>query len=75
MSYLLSTKVANFNKKGGYAPPCVGKTHLFFYGLEVIVERFYTKLKELFGFCETLPVFQTLATLVFRAIKLLSTCV
>jgi hypothetical protein len=31
----------------------------------------YTKLKELFGFCETLPAFQTLATLVLRAIKLL----
>ena len=31
----------------------------------------YTKLKELFGFCETLPAFKTLATLAFRAIKLL----
>jgi len=31
----------------------------------------YTKLKELFGFCETLPAFQTLATLILRAIKLL----
>jgi hypothetical protein len=31
----------------------------------------YPKPKELFRFCETLPAFQTLATLVFRAIKLL----
>jgi hypothetical protein len=30
-----------------------------------------SKLKELFGFYETLPAFETLATLILRAIKLL----
>jgi hypothetical protein len=32
---------------------------------------YYTKLKAVFGFWETLPAFQTLATLVLCAIKLL----
>jgi hypothetical protein len=31
----------------------------------------YAELEELFGFSETLPAFQMLATLVLRAIKLL----